>query len=77
MINAQADLRLTLHASVYFEQCKAAIEKATTSRKESDLRVAANLINSERFEALLPEREKITLTRLYVAAAYHCYGGLE
>ena len=76
MINAQADLRLTLRASVYYEQCKAAIQQATTSRKEPDLRVAANLINSERIEAL-PEREQITLTRLYVAAAYHCYGGLR
>ncbi len=76
MINAQADLTIALRASIYVETCKAAIEKATRSRKESDLRVAANLINSERFEAL-PEREQNTLTRLYAAAAYHCYGGLE
>lgn len=77
MINAQADLRLTLRASVYFEQCKAAIEKALTSRKEEpDLNAAAKLLDSERFEAL-PDREQNTLTRLYVAAAYHCCGGLE
>ncbi len=76
MINAQADLRLTLRASVYYEQCKAAIETALTSRKKSDLNAAAKLLDSERCEAL-PEREQNTLTRLYIAAAYHCYGGLE
>jgi hypothetical protein len=76
MIHAQADLRATLAASLFLEGAKVAIERARTSRKESDLDRAAKFLNSEQHDAL-PDSEQRHLALLYAEAAFACYGGFN
>lgn len=75
MIHAQADLKQALSASVFVTECEAAIARAMNSRRERDLKIAADMINSRQHDAL-PDEVQIILAKQYAVAAVACYGGL-
>lgn len=72
MVTAQAGLKATLQASVFFNDLQKALREAKTS---AQLEIAARQLDSPAFDAL-PYEAREDLGALYAHRLYHITGAL-
>jgi hypothetical protein len=72
MLHAQADLRATLEASVFFTETQKLLREAKTA---AELETAARALDSRQFDSL-PYEAREDLGALYAHRLYHITGAL-